>query len=162
MTLKSSAIGMLVAAAALASCSYNPNSYSCFSTIDPTTGWAYGNTFVYMPEIEDSIAHGQLKLLVRHTNDYAYSNLWIEVQTQQPADSGHVELLTDTFCINLADVYGNWRGSGTGATFETLDTIYSYFTLTNGAPLRLRHIMRPERIDGLETIGFIFEPYSEQ
>ncbi|MDE6513607.1 MAG: gliding motility lipoprotein GldH [Muribaculaceae bacterium] len=162
MTRKSRAMGLLVAAAAMASCSYNPNSYSCFSTIDPTEGWAYGNTFVYMPEITDSMAQGRLKLMVRHTNDYEFSNLWLEVQSQQPADSGHVELLTDTFCISLADVYGNWRGSGSGATFESLDTLYSDFTLINGAPLRLRHIMRPERVEGLEKIGFIFEPYSTE
>lgn len=146
-----------LAAAALASCSYSPNSYSCFSSIDPGIGWAYGESYVYMPDIADSIARGQLALLVRHTNDYPFSNLWVEIQSQQPAGNG-LQVRTDTFCIALADVYGNWYGRGAGATIEKLDTVYADFTLTDGSPLRLRHIMRPDRIEGIEKVGFIFQP----
>ncbi len=147
----------VLAAVALASCSYSPNSYSCFSSIDPATGWAYGESYVYMPDIQDSIAAGRLALLVRHTNDYPFSNLWVEVQSQQPQGQG-VQVVTDTFCIALADVYGNWLGRGTGATIEKLDTLYTDFTVIDGAPLRLRHIMRPDRVEGLEKVGFIFQP----
>lgn len=149
--------GVMVAAS-LASCNYSPNSYSCFSSIDSADGWAYGESYVYMPEIADSMARGQMALLVRHTNDYPFSNLWVEVQSQQPRSDG-LEVVTDTFCITLADVYGNWLGRGSGATFEKLDTIYPDFTLTNGAPLRLRHIMRPDRVEGLEKVGFIFQSF---
>jgi len=138
------------------SCSYNPNSYSCFSDIDPIDGWQYGRTFVYIPEIADSITRGQLALLVRHTNDYPYSNLWIELSSQQPADSGHITMLRDTFCITLADVYGNWQGRGQGTTLEKIDTLYFDYHLINGAPLRLRHVMRPERITAIEKVGLIF------
>ncbi len=150
-----------LAAAALASCSYSPNSYSCFSSIDPAAGWAYGESYVYMPDIEDSIAQGQLALLVRHTNEYPFSNLWVEIQSQQPAGEG-IEVVTDTFCITLADIYGNWLGRGTGATIEKLDTVYADFTVTDGSPLRLRHIMRPDRLEGLEKVGFIFQPFESQ
>lgn len=150
-----------LAAVALASCNYSPNSYSCFSSIDPADGWAYGESYVYMPEIEDSIAAGSLALLVRHTNEYPFSNLWVEVQSQQPAGEG-IEVRTDTFCITLADVYGNWLGRGTGATIEKLDTIYPNFTITDGSPLRLRHVMRPDRVEGLEKVGFIFQPFESK
>lgn len=171
MSLRSSnALTALRPAAAVAvaltllstSCGYDRNSYSCFSDIDPTEGWVYGRTFVYLPQISDSVASGQLQLLVRHTNDYPYSNLWVEVESQQPADSGHLTIERDTFCITLADIYGNWRGRGTGTTFETVDTLYADFTLVNGAPLRLRHVMRPERVEGIEKVGLIFEPYQTQ
>lgn len=149
----------LLAAASLllcAACSYNPDDYSCFSNIDPNSGWKYGSTFVYLPELQDSLASGVLTLLVRHTNDYPYSNLWVEVESQQPAPNGHIALLRDTFCIDLADVYGNWLGSGSGASFQKVDTLYADFDLVDGAPLRLRHIMRPDRINGIEQVGFIF------
>lgn len=141
---------------AACSCSYNPNSYSCFSDINPSEGWQYGKSFVYMPEIKDSMADGRLELLVRHTNDYPYSNLWIELERQIPEDSGHLAICRDTFCITLADIYGNWHGHGQGTTFEKIDTLYLDYTLINGAPLRLRHVMRPDRVEGLEKIGLIF------
>lgn len=149
-----------MAAIAASSCSYNHNSYSCFSDIDPLEGWDYSSAFVYMPEIADSIARGELRLLVRHTNDYPYSNLWIELGSQQPADSGHLTLRRDTFCIELADIYGNWHGRGSGTTYEKTDTLFTGFNLINGAPLRLRHIMRPDRVEGIEKVGLIFEPFN--
>jgi len=137
-------------------CSYNPDDYSCFSNIDPDDGWAYGRSFVYMPEIGDSMARGSLALMVRHTNDYPYSNLWVEVESHRPVDGGHVELHRDTFCIELADVYGNWFGSGLGTSFQKVDTVYADFVMTDGAPLRLRHVMRPDTVIGIEQVGFIF------
>lgn len=146
----------LLAFIAACSCSYNPNSYSCFSDIDPIEGWEYGRTFVYLPEIADSTASGQLALYICHSNDYAYSNLWLEVESQQPADSGHIKQVRDTFCITLADIYGNWQGRSRAATIEKIDTLYFDYTLINGAPLRLRHIMRPDRVTGIEKVGLIF------
>lgn len=149
-----------MAAAALtlcAACSYNPDDYSCFGDVDPVAGWGYGSKFIYLPKIQDSIASGQLKLMVRHTNDYPYSNLWLELETQQPADSGHVMVVRDTICVELADIYGNWLGSGLGVSFQKVDTIYADFSLANGAPLKLRHIMRPEKVTGLEQVGVIFQ-----
>lgn len=153
-------LSLLSMAAATTSCSYNHNNYSCFSDIDPAEGWEYGRALVYMPEIGDSLAEGRLQMLVRHTNDYPYSNLWVEVESQQPADSGHLEVVRDTFCITLADIYGNWQGRGSGTTYERVDTLYADFTLISGAPLRLRHVMRPDRVEGIEKVGLIFEPFN--
>lgn len=138
------------------SCSYNPNDYSCFTAIDPAEGWAYDDGLVYLPEIADSAAAGALALMVRHTNDYPYSNLWVEVRSQQTLTDGHLAQRCDTFQIPLADIYGNWRGSGRGDSYVVLDTIYPDFTLISQSPLRLRHVMRPERVGGLEQVGFIF------
>lgn len=140
----------------LGACSYNPNDYSCFADID-ADGWPADKTFVFMPETADSIAEGTLSLLVRHTNDYPYSNLWVELESQQPADSGHIATRLDTICIELADIYGNWYGTGAGTSFQLKDTISTRFTLMRDAPLRLRHIMRPQTVEGLEQVGIIFE-----
>ncbi len=159
MTLNKTLQHTLLAAAAAAaagSCSYNPNDYSSFAEID-AEGWRADQTFVFMPSMRDSIARGRLSLFVRHTNDYPYSNLWVELESHQPADSGHVELRRDTFCIEMADIYGNWYGSGSGTSFQLTDTVISDFAMIREAPLRLRHIMRPDPVGGLEQIGIIFE-----
>lgn len=156
--MKHSSPILALALLAACSCSYNPDSYSCFSDIDPIEGWEYGKKFVYMPQIADSLAVGRLELLVRHTNDYPYSNLWVELESQQPGDSGHIVLVRDTFCITLADVYGNWQGRGQGATYEKSDVLYFDYTLISDSPIRLCHVMRPERVEGLEKVGLIFTP----
>lgn len=146
--------------ATFTACSYNRNSYSCFSDIDPHEGWDYSRAFVYMPETADSIARGRMCMLVRHTNDYPYSNLWVELESRQPADSGHLRIVRDTFCIELADIYGNWYGRGSGTTRERIDTLSADFPLISGSPLRLRHVMRPDRVEGIEKVGLIFEPFN--
>lgn len=149
-------IALAALVAALGACSYNQNDYSCFSDID-ADGWDADDTFVYTPQLADSTAVGTLSLMVRHTNDYPYSNLWVELETQQPADSGRLEVRLDTFCIELADIYGNWYGKGLGPSFQYSDTLRTDFTLFNDSPVRLRHIMRPQKVTGLEQVGIIFE-----
>lgn len=154
---RSRQIIVLSALALLTACSYNHNDYSCFTDIDPVEGWDYARTLVYMPEPADSIAEGMLLFYVRHSNDYPYSNLWIEVESQQPLPDGHVAARLDTFCIELADIYGNWHGKGRGTSFQLTDTLATRMLLPAGAPLRLRHIMRPEHVRGIEKVGLIFK-----
>lgn len=145
----------------LAACSYNPNDYSGFDSIDPEEGWCADRSFSYSPEISDSIAEGSLQLFVRHTNDYPYSNLWVEVESVQPADSGRTATRLDTFCIELADVYGKWHGSGIGTSFQRTVELSPRFTIMRGTSLHLRHVMRPGRVTGLEQVGLIFNASGE-
>lgn len=140
----------------LVSCSAHENDYSAFSTID-SDGWAYGHTFVYRPEITDSMADGLLRVAVRHSNDYPYRNLWLEVSYQVVAPDSTISFRADTVNIPLADIYGNWLGSGTGTSFQKADTVRTDFRLIPGAPVRVRHIMRADRLRGLEQVGIIFE-----
>lgn len=138
------------------SCSRHANDYSAFSTIGDD-GWAYGSTFVYLPEIEDSIADGTLRIAVRHTNDFPYRNLWLEVTSQVMNPDSTLSFRADTVNMVLADAYGNWLGSGLGSTFQKADTISPRYRLISGAPVRVRHIMRLERVNGLEQVGIIFQ-----
>lgn len=140
---------VLIAASALmlGACSYNQNDYSCFGNV-PSEGWTADKTFEFVPETADSIVEGSLSIFVRHTNNYPYSNLWVELESPERRD---------TFCIELSDVYGNWHGTGAGTSFQLRDTVMPRFKLLRGVPMRLRHIMRPENVTGLEQVGIIFE-----
>lgn len=137
-------------------CSAPDNDYSAFSTVDPD-GWEYGHTFVYRPEIADSLAEGTLSLMVRHSNDYPYRNLWLEVSYQHMDPDSTITFRRDTVNFPLADLYGNWLGSGLGTSFQAMDTVATDFQLISGAPIRVRHIMRPDRVTAIEQIGIIFE-----
>ena len=140
----------------LAGCSHRPNDFSAFSHVDDP-GWRYGDTFVYMPQIADSVATGTMRVAVRHTNDYPYANLYVELSYQAVDPDGHLRLQADTVCIELADAYGHWLGSGLGHSYQKADTLSRDFTLISGAPLRVRHVMRADTVPGIEQVGFIFE-----
>lgn len=88
------------------SCFPDRNEFSDFVPLD-NQGWAYGDSIMFTPLIADSIATGQLKVAVCHDNDYAYSNLWLEIFFPM----GDV-IERDTVQLVLADKYGHWQGKG--------------------------------------------------
>ncbi len=142
---------MAVAALAAAGCSRHLNDFSQFATL-PEQGWAYNDTLSFNADI-DSVATGTLQIAVRHTNDYPYRNLYVEV-TIPEADGS---LLRDTVDLRLSDVYGNWLGSGLGTSFQCAGTIDRKVTLRRGAHITVRHVMRPDPVTDIEQVGLLFE-----
>lgn len=136
-----------------AGCSQSSESGS-FAPVD-ASGWAYGDTLrlVIEPTGEDSTAEGRLAIAVRHTADYAYSNIWLEV-SYPPADS----LRPDTFNIRLADSYGNRYGKGLGLSYQYCDTTSRRVSLRTPAALSIRHIMRNDLLENIEQIGIVVIP----
>ncbi len=131
------------------------NYFSAFATFD-SQQWEYGRPAVFhVDTLRDSIARGgTLILSLRHTDGYAYSNIWLEL-AYPDTDS---TLRADTFCINLADNYGRWLGHGTGPSRQFTDTLSRDFTLRRGADLRLRHIMRTDTLANIEQAGIVYLP----
>lgn len=134
----------------LGACTPKYNDYSQFFDIEED-GWAYGNQLEFTPETQDSIVSGQLDLAIRHSNAYAYSNLWIEIQHFN-GDSTRI----DTVNVELADVYGRWHGNGLGTSFQYQFPLSHNFTLYRDKPILIKHIMRVDKLEGIEQIGLLF------
>lgn len=134
-------------------CSLKQNRYSEFCSFDDGK-WAYADSLMFTPELEDSIVSGMLTVCVRHSHAYPYSNLWIEV-AQKTTDSTTIK---DTVEIRLADDFGRWFGNGTGVSYQLVDTLPRPYTLVNGRPLQVRHIMRNDTLAEIEQIGVAFLP----
>lgn len=138
---------------AWASCSRHANDYSMFVDI-PSKGWEYARTLVFRPAIEDAVAEGTLSLAVRHTNGYPYRNLYLEVS--YPDRDSNSTLMRDTVNVELADIYGNWHGSGLGTSFQFSMTLNDNFLLSDSSEIRVRHIMRPDPVTDIEQVGIVF------
>lgn len=145
-----SLLAAVLIAVVLGACSSMSIEDAAFESI-PVTGWAYGDTVSLQPDIEDSVSHGKLAVMVRHTSAYIFSNLWLEVTT--PGDSLPE---VDTVNIELADMYGRWLGRGSGVSFVKVDTLQGLKTLSVDKPVKVRHIMRVDTLSDLEQIGVIF------
>ena len=148
-TLKS--VVTLIISLCAYSCSVAHNDFSEYCNL-PSEGWAYTDTLVFYSSIPDSTAQGRLVLSLRHSNEYPYSNLWIEVSRQDA--SGSVK--ADTVNFLMASPYGQWYGQGFGASYQISDTLLQTVELTDSMPLRVRHIMRPDTIRGIEQLGISF------
>lgn len=82
-------------------------------------GNAWQNTYIptYKFEITDTSASYKMSFLIRHTNAYPFSNIWIIVSIKQPGDSSFHKVRME---IPLAEQSGKWLGRGMGEIWEQL------------------------------------------
>lgn len=149
----------LAIAAAAASCQ-RPQSgeRSKFFTISGE-GWEYGDTLVWTPldsaSIDSTIVTADTASIVvamRHAVDYPYANIWLECSYYAP---GAPMSRIDTINIWLADEYGHWHGTGIGVGYQLADTVLQHEPIDLSRPISLRHVMRVDRLPGIEQIGLI-------
>lgn len=140
----------------LEACTSGHNDYSDFKNIEQY-GWVYGDTLNFKFDA-DNIVDGSLKLALRHNNSYEYSNLWLEVSHK--IDSVTVDC--DTINIELADIYGRWKGNGIGASYQTDVIVNSHFAINGIDSVQVRHIMRCDTLEGIVQVGLIFKANEDE
>lgn len=111
--------------------------------------WEYGDTVIFN-EHSDTIEGivNALEFTLRHTDDYPYANVWMEVSYR----SGNLPV-ADTFNIKLADEYGKWFGFGSGPVRTVTDTLRLRYLPDQTSRYGLRHIMRVDVLPEIEEIG---------
>lgn len=156
---------VLAMAAALTACKPEFDDHSAFCAL-PADGWAYGDTVAFEVRKAAAPSHGRLALVVRHTDSYAYGNLWLEVSYPQRGTvrpdsvaAAADTLVRDTVNVVLADDYGRWLGRSSGVSHIVTDTLSAAYEYSDSlARVYVRHIMRCDRLPDLEQIGVIFIP----
>ena len=81
--------------------------FSKFKTI-PKKGWDMNEPVKFMPNITDTLQAYDMQLVVRHTDQYAYQNLWLFVDVKHNSTI----LFSDTIEGMLANQRGKWLGDG--------------------------------------------------
>ena len=122
--------------------------YSHFESI-PTTGWDADSAKVFYPTLEDSLGDYEILIHIRHTDRYAYQNLWMFVDLN--ADS--VLLRRDTIEVQMANARGEWVSKG--ITQHTLPIIYlDQVSLDSGSyTVHIQQGMREEKLRGISEVG---------
>lgn len=137
----------------LTACEGGRRDYSRWANISPE-GWIYADTVLLLPadtslHDNDSLVNAALKVALRHSNAYLYSNIWLELTYH----TDNHRLVRDTLNIRLADVYGRWLGSGFGASYQREVTVSPAAVIDITRPVALRHIMRVDTLQGIEQVG---------
>lgn len=120
----------------------------------PDGGWCFGQPMLFNPIHADSIATGSLAVTVRHNNSFPYANLALEIVSQ--GLDGNRE--ADTITVTLADRYGNWRGSGSGAYIQMETPLSRKISHITDRAIEVRHIMKTDTLRGLDLVGIRFIP----
>jgi gliding motility-associated lipoprotein GldH len=81
----------------------------------PQNEWKYDFRPSFKFDITDTNARYNLYFLIRHTEAYPNSNIWIWVYTKQPGDSVFQKTRLE---IPLSEPNGKWMGRGMGAIWE--------------------------------------------
>lgn len=137
---------------ALVSCS-GDLVYEAYTEIE--NGWQYQNAIEHEVNVEDPAKAYDVFLNIRHTNDYQYSNLWVQVFTLNP-DSQEVQ---QRYELTLAKPDGQWLGNSWGSTItqERLIMQGIKFQKPGKHVFKVQHDMRLNNLPAVTHIGIRLE-----
>jgi gliding motility-associated lipoprotein GldH len=107
-------------------------------------------------DIKDTTQLYKVYVVVRHTNRYAYRNIWLQVGVQYPADS----LKLQQFELPLAGT-DKWLGVGMDDIFERRVLLFPQavrFTQPGVIRFTLQHTMRLNPLPEVMQVGIRVEP----
>lgn len=81
----------------------------------PQNAWTYTFKPVFSFDITDTTVSYRAYFIIRHTQAYPYSNLWIWMYAKTPGDS---VIRKERVNIPLAESTGKWLGRGMGELYE--------------------------------------------
>lgn len=125
----------------------------------PAEGWHQDSILTFDLPAMSTTEPYEVLIVVRHTKQYPYQNLWLFVEESASRGSIH----TDTIEAIMADDYGRWLGAG-NSRFE-LPLLYDdtyHFTQTEDIRFRIQQGMRAEYLKGITEIGLIIQQCHEQ
>lgn len=107
-------VALLSALSSLSGCSFGQDSMAQFKTL-PNEGWSKTMPIEFTPEYSDSTITYDVELAMRHNNSYQFSNLSLVVDLVDSVKN----VSRNNIDFELSDGYGNWRGSGFGALYQS-------------------------------------------
>lgn len=116
-----------------------------YSNIHDTniSGWHKDSVITFTIPAPDQTQPYEIELLVRHTENYPYQNMWIFLDK-------------DTIEFYLADDRGLWLGNKKNGLVEMPVLIESNYTFQKDTlTMHVKHGMRDELLKGISNIGII-------
>jgi len=100
---------------AICFCSCNNSPYFQKEEGIPQNAWDYNFKPTFKIDITDTNAAYSSYFVIRHTDAYAYSNIYLWVYSKQPGDTSFHKTRVN---IKLAENNGKWLGRGMGEIYE--------------------------------------------
>lgn len=81
----------------------------------PNASWTYDFKPVFKFEISDTATPYRTYLVIKHTDAYDFSNIWLIMKTKKPGDNEYQLTRVE---VPLAQQDGKWLGRGMGEIWE--------------------------------------------
>jgi gliding motility-associated lipoprotein GldH len=131
-----------------------------YEKVEPIPGHNWKSTFKpsFTFTIKDTTSAYQLYVLVRHSNQYNYNNLWVNLHTQSP--DGTVSKAQ--YELPLATAEKGWLGTGMDDLYEhriALTPLHQnfFFKRAGDYTFTLEQIMREDPLEHVLNIGLRIE-----
>lgn len=125
----------------------------------PDAGWTYDFRPVYKFEISDTSAQYRTYFVIKHTDAYKYSNIWLIMKTKKPGASEYELTRVE---VPLAQQDGKWLGRGMGELWEQRIPLTFYnqpqsFSQTGTYEVMFEQNMRDNPLQEVLQVGFRVE-----
>lgn len=117
--------------------------------------WEMNDSVVLPFEVSDTTAAWNLTFPLSFTDDYPYSNLYVQLTTHTPGgESGKA-----TYRFRLMDELGNWDGTYSGSKVQYAAAVGPgiKFNQLGTYRLVLRHFMRDETLCGVHSASIALD-----
>lgn len=120
--------------------------------------WDKNEPIHFSFEITDTLTRYDFYINIRHSEAYAYRNIYFFVSTEFP--NGNIS--RDTIECMLADLRGRWYGNGYGNIKEDKILIRRNLQFQNRGIYKIDFIqaMREDKLQGLSDIGILIDKSS--
>lgn len=122
----------------------------------PNAQWAGDFIPEFVFEVHDTQAHYQPQFLLRHDDNYPFSNIWVKVFIQLPGDT----VYTDSFQteLMLADNEGFWLGEEQSVYWTHRISLssrkFEQFKRMGTYKVKLCQMMRQDPLEGVLNVGW--------
>jgi gliding motility-associated lipoprotein GldH len=127
----------------------------------PGHAWEYG----FKPGVEftitDTTSSYNIFIVVRHTDEYGYNNLWVRLKSSSPGDTA---VTTQQFDLPLAS-QNRWTGTGMDDIYEHRILLYKRpirFVRTGNFRVHIEQVMRENPLPHIMNIGLRLEKVPER
>jgi len=114
-------------------------------------GWIANDIIQFTVPIDQLEEEFDMFLHLRHDGRYAYSNIFLFIDTYAPTGAS----IRDTLEFRLADKEGKWFGRGIGGQY-THELAFKHkvmFPYTGNYNIEIQHGMRTERLEHIKDVG---------
>lgn len=122
----------------------------------PSQSWSYNNKPYFTFTITDTLATYNIYIVLRHTDAFNYSNLWLELGSQAPGDT----MRTQNINIELASDAKGWEGTGMDDIYEVRKNITPGavpFKKAGNYTFTIAQIMREDPLKHILNVGIRVE-----
>lgn len=126
----------------------------------PDQKWTYNFVPEFSFQIKDTVSRYNLSVVIRHTDMYAYNNIWIKLGTQTPGDTVHFQRIN---LVLVAPEGEGWLGSGMNDIYEVRKNISPgpiSFKTPGIYNFSIAQVMRDNPLAHIMSIGMRLEKVS--